>query len=291
MRTVLLALLIAAFGGDTLSAQAATAPAAAERVALDAAVLERVAELAERDLPRKLLERMLHTDIELLRGPRPNGTYEWATWERFEAGRISDSFSVQPKSDEMKTIEMSGEYVYRVLLDVPERRLMVRPNRPVWVERIDFQYVATAGRTERGSIPVKEWVQPGTVRPVDLPGVARQAVVQVIATADPAAGYGNVTISLLQARIIDLASSPWAAAVEAAKAALRALEQNDVAAVRTAALRMKKALPGPGTSPDAASALELQTELQVIEDLLGGTEVQKQDGLSRLRALGRRLRP
>jgi hypothetical protein len=42
--------------------------------------------------------------------------------------------------------------------------------------------------------------------------------------------------------------------------------------------------------PDSASRLELQTELQMIEDLLTGTDAEKRQGLDRLHQLIRKMR-
>lgn len=272
----------------------------AERVALDAAVVDRVAEVANRDLPRDLLQRIVNEDIDLMRGRRADGTYEYATYERFEEGRISDTFSVNPSEAAMETFEMKGPFVYRVILDVPERRLVVRRNRPVWVERVDFDYVGEGGRNEQGSVGVQAFIEPGTIRPVDLPVVARQATVRVLARTEKEGGYGNLTVSLIQARIVDNLDSPWAEAVTGAKSVIRALEQNDLNALRSAAQRMRagvaesrpaspvKAAQAP--AEDRATAIELQAELQLIEDLLTGTESERRDGLDRLHQLVRRVR-
>lgn len=268
----------------------------AERVATDASVLDRVAELSKRDLPGALLQRMVTEDIELLRGPRPDGTYENATWERFEAGRKSETFSIKPGGETMQTVELKGSFVYRVILEVPGRRMMVRRNLPVWVERVDLEYIAEGARTERTSIEIKTWLQPGEFRPVDIPAVARQATARVVATADPKGKWGNLTVSLVEARIVDSVTSPYAAAVSAAKAALKALEDNDVTAVRQHAQRMRSALAGPSevvvTAPaqDASVAVEMQAELQLIEDLLTGSEGERREGLDRLHQLIRRVR-
>jgi hypothetical protein len=283
-----------------LIAGAAGAQNVAERIALDGAVIDRVGEAANRDLPRDLLKRMVDEDIELMRGRRADGTYEHATYERFEAGRISDTFSIKPSEASMQTLEMKGPFVYRVILDVPERRLLVRKNRPVWVERVDFEYVGESGRNEQGSVGIQAFIEPGTIRPVDLPVVARQATVRVVARTDEQGGYGNITISLVQARIVDNLDSPWAEAVAGAKTALRALEQNDVAALRSAAQRMRAATaenrPRPpvqeGAPPvaDTAAAIELQAELQLIEDLLTGTDAERREGMDRLHQLVRKVR-
>ena len=78
------------------------------RVAADAMVIDRVAEASKRDLPADLLKRIINEDIELLRGRRADGSYEFATYERFESGRITNSFSVQPRADKMATVELRG---------------------------------------------------------------------------------------------------------------------------------------------------------------------------------------
>jgi hypothetical protein len=123
----------------------------------------------------------------------------------------------------------------------------------------------------------------------------------------------------VQARIVDAADSPYAGAVASAKAILRALDNNDIPSTRATARRMRAALGGnssaPTTSttasvapppivprpsasemtvtapPDTATRLELQTELQMIEDLLTGTEAERREGMDRLHQLLRRMRP
>lgn len=298
--TLIAALLVA-------SNLAAQNPAA--RVAEDAMVIDRVAEASKRDLPVDLLTRIVNEDIELLRGRRADGSYEFATFERFEAGRVTNSYSINPRADKMETVELRGSNIYRVIVDVPNRRMVVRRNNPVWVERIDVDFIGEGSTTtQQRSFDVKSWLQPGEVRPIDLPVIARQVTAKVIATADPKHGYGNVDIALVQARIVDNANSPYAEAVTSAKAVLRALEGGQVPALRTAAQRMRDALGGSAATatfttpraassemtvtarPDNATRLELQTELQIIEDLLTGTESERREGLDKLHQLIRRMR-
>jgi hypothetical protein len=290
--------------GIVLAAAMASAQSPATRVADDAMVIDRVAEVAPRDLPRDLLKRIINEDIDLLRGKRADGTYEYATYERFEASRTTQSFSIQPRSDKMITVEMKGAWIYRAIVEVPRRRMVLGRNRPVWVERVDLEYVGQ-GAAERQSVEVKAWMQPGEIKPIDLPVVARQATVRVIATGDEKQGYGNVDVTLVQAKIVDKSDSPYVDAVASAKAVQRALENNDVKSIRAMAQRMRDSL-GPGvvrassapvreapetrTTPDAASQLELQTELQLIEDLLTGSETERREGLDRLHQMIRRLR-
>jgi hypothetical protein len=287
----------------------------AQRVAEDAIVLDRVAQASKRDLPSDLLKRIVTEDIDLLRGKRPDGTYQYANFERFDSGRISKSFSVQPSEKQMETVEVKGEWVYRVLIESPGRKLLVRKNRPVWVERVDLEYFGERStQIERQTVEVKQWLQPGEFRPVDFPAIARQATARVVATADPKGGYGNLTVALVKARIVDSADSPYADAVTSIKAAQRALESNDVPAIRTSAQRTRNALTrgveaviyvpptAPSvsvavtpaisreTQPDPAARLEMQAELQVIEDLLTGSESERREGLDRLHQMIRRMR-
>jgi hypothetical protein len=278
-----------------------------QRVLTDALVIDRLAEVAnKREIPAELLKRMLNEDIELMRGRRNDGTYQYAAWERFEAARVREGFSVQARADKMETLEVKGVYVYRVIIDAAERRLVVRKNRPVWIERVDLEYVPIGStQTAVQSIEVKAWMQPGEIRPIDLPAIARQATVKVIAAAEEKGGYANVSVSLVQARIIDNADSPYADAVTSAKAMLRALDGGELPSLRAMAQRMRDSLGGaplpavsaaapavasPPAAGDRAARVELQAELQLIEDLLTGSEAERREGLDRLHQLIRRLR-
>jgi len=290
-----------------------------ERVGTDGLVIDRVAEVSKRDLPTDLLRRMITDDIELLRGRRSDGSYAYATHERFEAGRVTNSYSIQPRADKMHTVELKGDWVYRFVVEVPSRRMLVRKNRPIWIERADVQYVPEGStQAQQQTFDVKAWMQPGEVRPIDLPVIARQATVKLIASAEEKGGYGNVELALVQARIVDNADSPYAEAVTYAKAVQRALDNGDIASLRSSAQRMRSALggsaattsitvnapplpaiarptvpppPSSTASTDTASRVELQTELQLIEDLLTGSESEKREGMDRLHQLVRRMRP
>ena len=82
--------------------------------------------------------------------------------------------------------DASGSWVYRVVLEVAVAALLVRRIGRVWVERVDIDYIAASAerRTQRESIEIKQWLQPGEFRPVDFPDVARQATVRVDARAE-----------------------------------------------------------------------------------------------------------
>src|SRR3954470_9623912 len=149
------------------------------RVADDARVIDRVAEVSKRDLPSDLLRRLIDQDVESLRGKRADGTYQYASYERLEAGRVEESNSIQPSAeDKLTKVEVKGDFVYRVVLDTPTRRLVVTRNRPVWIDRVEIEYIPYASPTTKTQVAkVGAWLQPGELKPIDFDDVARQATV------------------------------------------------------------------------------------------------------------------
>lgn len=282
-------------------------------VAADARAIDRVASYSKHDLPRDLLQRMLNQDIEVLRGRHSDGTYDYAGYERFESGRLSNSFSVQPRE---QRLEVRGSFVYRLLIHVPARRLLLAHNRKVYVDHAELEYLPLKGSVAKTqNVKIEAWLEPGSTRAVEFDDIARQATVQVIAHADEKEGYGNMTLSLLQGRVFDNPDSPYADAVASAKAILRALDHDDVPSMRAMATRMADDLqpaadapattrvtvtstapapPPPAVVPSAVAApppVDVYPELLVIQDLLNGTEADQKQALERLRQLIQKVRP
>jgi len=272
------------------------------RVADDAKTVDRVAEASKRDLPRDLLARIINNDIELLRGHRSDGTYEYASFERFESGRTSKTFSVDERD---QRLEIRGSFVYRLLIESPSRRLLVTKNRKIYLDHVEIESIPVErGAAEKTqNVKMDAWLEAGQSRSIDFDAIAKNATVRVYAHADKAAGYGNIVLSLIEARVIDNADSPYADAVASAKAILRGLDHDDVASIRAMAKRMYKdlapdvgAVSPAGTRPAEAPAATQKidpvvvTELQAIEDLLTGTEAERRQGMDRLHQLVRKLR-
>jgi hypothetical protein len=304
-----------------------------QRVADDGKVIDRVAQMAKRDLPQDLLKRILNEDIESLRGKRGDGTYDYATYERLESSRDDQAYSVQPrKGDQPEHFEIKGSFVYRLIVDLPSRRMLVTKNRRLFIDHVELEYIPlTTPETRTQSVKVETWLEPGETRPFELPEVARQATARVYAKADEKAGYGNIVLTLIKAKVLDNYDSPYSDAVASAKAMLRAVDNNDIPSIRAMATRMHDGLasklPAPATrsvevvappvvastattpamtptstattttatttTATAASAPspEVYAELQSIEDLLTGNEGERRQGLDRLHQLVRRLRP
>ncbi len=285
-----------------LAASGALAQTPAARVAADAKVIDRVAEASKKDLPQELLKRIVNEDIDLLRGKRNDGTYQYAAYEKMEADRISDSFSVDPGKKET-VLELRGPFVYRLSIGAPSRRMLVTRNKHVYVDRVEIEYIPLNDSTKKfQTAKVEAWIEPGASQTVDLNEIARQATVRVYTHADES-GYGNLTLTLTEAKVFDDPGSPFADAVASEKAILNAINRNDVPSIRAMAQRVSSDLqpnvaaavptrPPAGTVEVTAprADTEMLGELQAIEDLLTGTDAERRQGLDRLHQLVRRLR-
>ena len=300
-------LLLAAVAG---LAQSPAVPIPVARVAEDARVLDRVAEAAKRDLPSDLLRRIVDEDIEALRGKRTDDTYQYAGYERMEAIRTSESYSVDPeRGDQLSKLEVRGDFAYRLIITSPSRRLVVTKNRRVYLDHAEIEYLPQGSRfTKVQTVKLGVWLDPSGTRTIDFDEIARHATARLYARADKDAGYGNLDLTLLEARVFDDPSSPYADAVSNLKAIHRALDHEDVGSVRTMAQRVTQELagassvsapPAPGrttvdvVAPQAAEggAPEVYSELQAIEDLLTGSDAERRQGLDRLHQLVRKVRP
>jgi len=302
-----IAIVIGCFVATNLAAQIPVA-----RVAADAHVIDRVAEASTNDLPKDLLKRIVNEDIDLLRGKRADGTYQYAAYDRMEAGRKSDSFSVDPEHKE-SVLELRDVFPYRFIVNVPSRRMMVAKNHHIYIDRIEIETLPqTSSEKKFQTVKIDAWLEPGTAKTIDLGDIGKQATARVYAHAE-AGGYANVTLTFIEARIFDEPSSPYADAVESAKAILKAIDHADKSSIRAMAQRISTsfaaasaAIPAPiGTPPATIAATpavsqvnvtagredpETLTELQAIEDLLTGTEAERRQGVDRLHQLLRRLR-
>jgi hypothetical protein len=285
----------------SILAAAVAADIPIQRVIDDAKAVERVAAASKRDMPHDLLKRILNDDIETLRGRRADGTYEHAGFERFDSGRITQAVSVQPKD---QTLEIRGSFVYKLQIEAPSRRmLLLTRNRRVYLDRVEIDYLPVSGTQTTQKMKLDTWLEAGQSKTVDFEAIARQATVRLFAHADEKEGYGNLVLTLVQARLFDTPDSPYADAVASAKAILRALDHDDVSSMRAMATRMVNDLqPIASTSvvnvvaPQSTQSAqrtdaELYAELQAIEDLLTGTDAEKRQGIDRLHQLVRKLRP
>jgi hypothetical protein len=278
----------------------------------DAKSIDRFAEASRRgDLPKDVIERIVEQDIEFLRGKRGDGTFEYASYERVESGRIGDNYSIQPSpdNDHLSKIDLRGDFVYRLIVEVPSRRMVLTKNRKLWLDRVEVEYIPQNSSTSKSqTVKVGQWLAPGDVKTFELPEVGRQTTARIWMRGDKDEGYGNVSLTLLKARVADNPDSPYAAVVANARALLKALDYGDVASVRNLAGHIRDGVQSAGGIPAAnlsapsrvtesmaspsspADPTAITRELQTIEDLMTGTETERREGLDRLHQLLRRLR-
>ena len=176
--------------------------------------------------------------------------------------------------------------------------LMTR-NRHIYLDHVEIDYLpVVSGSQKTQTMKLDVWLEPGQNKTVDFEAIAKQATVRLFTHADEKAGYGNVVLTLVQARVFDNPDSPYADAVASAKAILRALDHDDVPSIRAMATRMVNdlspsvaaAVPARATAEVGGTPQELYTELQAIEDLLTGNETERRQGLDRLHQLVRKVR-
>jgi len=282
------------------------------RVAADARVIDRVAEASRNDLPREILKRIVTEDIDLLRGKRTDGTYQYASYDRMEAGRKSDTVSVDPERKE-SVLELRDAFAFRLIISVPSRRMVLVKNHHIYLDRVEVESLPQGSSEKKfQTVKIDAWLEPGSSQTIDLDDIGRQAIARVYAHAEKG-GYANVTLTMVEARVFDEPASPYADAVESAKAILKSIDHDDKASIRAMAQRISSKLQPassaaaapPGNPPATIAAIpavsqievtgnrsdpDTMAELQAIEDLLTGTEAERRQGLDRLHQLLRRLR-
>jgi hypothetical protein len=278
------------------------------RVAADAKVIDRVAEASTNDLPKDVLKRIVNEDIDLLRVKHADGTHQYASYDRMEADRKSDTFSVDPGHKE-SVLELRDAFAFRLVVSVPQRRMLLVKNHHIYIDRVEVEMLPQKSSEKKfQTVRVGEWLEPGTSKTIELDEIARQAVARVYAHAEEG-GYANVTLTLEEARLFDDPASPYSDSVESAKAILKSIDHNDKPSIRAMAQRIASRLQADSTASGTAPAViaavpstariditagrgdaETVAELQAIEDLLTGSEAERRQGVDRLHQLLRQLR-
>lgn len=283
-----------------------------ERVYLDAQVIKRVAEVAHRDLPRDLLMRIIEQDIELLRGRQPDGTYQYAHFEPIESGRVAEGFSVRPREEDerLDRSQFRAKNVYKLIVNVPSRRLVVARNRDIYLDRIEISYDDQEGTPKSTTFDVGKRLQAGEQLEFEFPEIASDALATVYARSDTKSA--NMELIFVKAELVDNASSPWFAVVQSAKLLQEAIDRRDQTAMQSLANSMAERIessigrppagqaladlpPDPSgeataTTVETMPVLEIYLQLERIEDLLDGTPREREEATERLHNLIRELR-
>lgn len=302
-----------------------SSPAAAEdrdlleTVLVDAQVVGRVAEVAQRDLPRELLLRIVEQDIDLLRGRRDDGSYAYAHFEMIESGRVAEGFTVRAaeRDGQLDRKQFRAKNVYKIIVNVPSRRLLVARNRDLHLDRIVVDYEDQQRQTKTRTFEVGRTIDAGENIEFDLGEVAADALATVHARSERKTS--SIEVIFLKASLVDDADSPWFGLVQNAKLLREAVDRRDQAtmqslaaslagrvgavldrdfartALREPVSEIEPVVPRPlGTPPeiplDAPPVLEIYLQLQQVQDFLTGTEAERREGLDLLHQLIRNLR-
>lgn len=283
----------------------------------DARVIRRIAQVSKRDFPGGLVARIVQEDMDLLRGKRSDGTYQFAHYAREEERRSTDRATIRDREKEDAPLEkasIKGDFVYRALVSVPGRRMVVAKNRRVFVDRVEVDYSPLAGVRKTQTFPIQEWLQPGDEKTIEIPDIARSATVEVFARAEANKGNASLDLALLRSKVVDNEDSPYFSAVQLVKRLQRSTEREELKEIRTITEslvnlapveiipRMSEPMSSVPVIPSRTSAssnsglqstptVEIYLELQMIEDMLTGTEPERREGLDRLHQLVRRIRP
>ena len=292
-----------------------------EMLRADLHALSRVVGVAD-DLgrTRQVLLAITDSDIDTLRMPRGDGSYQWASLAREEGGRVSDEKTVEyvHTEKELRYVTVTGTNGYRVEVTVPKKRGTFSANNRVWVRNILVDSTGFDGKTTHHELPVNVWVNPGDATGVALPEIGKS----VKATAELGVESGNkaavAQVSLVQAKLVDDAKSPYypavikllqvrelAAAKDMNRGALKntideailtvpgELEKRAAEQARMAEERKQAALTGTtrGMIEVGDATPDVTVELAEIARMMGGTLQEQTDARARLDALLAKLKP
>lgn len=287
----------------------------------DLHALSRVTGVAE-DLgrSRQILLSITDANIETLRGPRGDGTYQWASLQRESGGRVTEEKTIEHvhTEPELRYITVTAPHAYRAEVTVPRKRGTFAANNRVWVRNVIVDATGFDGKTMHHEIPVNAWVNPGDATGVPLPDIAKSAK----ATFELGVESGNkaavAEVALVQARLVDDARSTYypavtkllqirelAAARDMNRGALKntideailalpgELERRAAEQARAAEERRNAAVTGTmrGAIAIGDATPDVTAELAEISRMLGGTLQEQTDARARLDALITKLRP
>lgn len=312
MKRLLLTATILIVFSAAATAQSPAADEMLERVHLDAQVIKRVAEVARRDLPNDLLQRIIEEDIELLRGRQSDGSYQYAHFEPIESGRVSEGFTVKPREEgeNLDRNQFRAKNVYKLIVHIPSRRLLVARNRDIYLDRIEVSYEDQEGRSLSETFNVNQRLEAGEEMEFELPRVATDAIATVYARSDTKSA--NMELIFVKAELVDNADSPYFGVIQSAKLLQEAISRRDQTAMQSLASSMadridptidhgstlppiisrveRADVPERAFPVDSIPGLEIYLRLERIEDLLDGTPEERDDARERLREVIRELR-
>ncbi|HET7435222.1 MAG TPA: hypothetical protein VFN10_10985 [Thermoanaerobaculia bacterium] len=286
-----------------------------ETLANDLRALSRINALAK-DLgdTRQVQLAIADANIDSLRMPRENGTYQWASLQREEASRVSDEKTIEKVSTEaeLRNVTITAPNAYRLVVTVPTKRNLFNANNRVYVRNLLIDSTGFDGKLTHTEIPVNVWVNPGDTNSTALPDIGKS----VKATAELGVESGSKSavaqVALLQAKLVDDPTSPYYPAVTRLLKVRELVAAHDMnrGQLRTTIDEALLALPGElekraadqqralqdrqtanGTITAADASPDVIDALANISRMLNGTLQEQSDARARLQELIEKLRP
>lgn len=301
--------------------QPAQGDATTEWLARELYALNRIAGTAD-DLggARKLMLEIIDSDIEKLRGPKDDGTYQWASLQREEGGKVTDEKSIEyvHTEKELRNVTVTGANGYRAVVTVPKKRGTFSANNRVWVRNILVDSTGFDGKTTHHEIPVNAWVNPGDSNGVALPDIGKSVKVTAELGVEKGDKAAVAEVGLIQAKLVDDPNSPYFPAAKRLLQIREIVSARDInrgqlkttideallslpgeLAKRTAemeeAARVRRQMAESGTTTGSIApgdaTPDVVAELAQIGRLMAGTLQEQADARTRLGALLTTLKP
>lgn len=220
-RTVFSSLLLVTAAAIAQPAPAPVNPlpadAKVELVTSDVRALSRIAALAKDvDDSRQVMLAIVDSDLESLREKQPNETYRWAALQREEASRVKSERSIERVQSEkvLTEVTVSAPNAYRLEVTVPTKRNLISANNRIYVRNVFVDSTSFDGKTTHHEIAVDAWVNPGDSNGVALPEIGRSVKATAELGVETGEKRGVAEVSLVQAKLVDDASSPYYPAVK-----------------------------------------------------------------------------
>ena len=325
MKRTLLAATLALFAMPALALEPTQpvmpADARTDMLARDLHAIGRVTTLAENlERERQVLLAIVDNDIRDVRMPREDGTYQWASLQREEGGRVKDEKTIEHvyTEKELRKVMIAGANGYRVEVNVPKKRGTFAANNRVWVATIHAEITGFDGKVTLHDVTVNKWVNPGDSEGTPLPVIGKSVKATVELGVESGSKVAVAEVALVQAKLVDDPNSPYFPAVKrllqireylAAKEMNRGFIKNAVDEAQLAmpgelekrlaeqaeATRVRKMMAEAGTTTGTINlgdaTPDVTVELTEIARLMNGTVAEQAEGRTRMEKLLGVLKP
>jgi hypothetical protein len=186
-------------------------------IAVDFKAIYRMAEFCDNLEPcAPVIRKVAEQNLDMLREPRSDGSYRWASFQRIEAGRVTVEKEIIKVNTEatLDVIELTGKRSFRVVVSAPKKRSLVSSNSKVFVRDVVAEVTGVDGKARTVEIPVGVWVNPGDSHSVPLDDIAISARVKVNVGVESGGKKAVASVALLQAGLVDDPLNPYHPAVK-----------------------------------------------------------------------------